>query len=184
LYNTRLIVNSFVFQNVIIMEYSSEVQVILDSLNKQKRELTDKVNEIDKVIKRIKYGNLNVGGTQGSIQNTSINNTHEIQNPQAFPIKADLKIQAIKIMDLLGVASKLSDIRDKYHEITGLNVNLRETLRNLNKHDILKLLQPKGNIRGLYWVKAEWIDENGNLKEQHKFQGFDLLFNDDMIEFK
>ena len=97
---------------------------------------------------------------------------------------AGLKVQAIKIMDLLGVASKLSAIKDKYHEITGLNVNLRETLRNLNKHEILKILQPKGNIRGLYWVKSEWLDENNNLKEQHKFEGFELLYSDDMIEFK
>jgi hypothetical protein len=166
------------------MEYNTETQLILNSLTKEKKELTDKVAEIDKVIKRIRYGNMNFGGVKGNQPNAPESNTAEILQPQAFPLKADLKIQAIKIFDILGVASKLSDVRDKYHEITGLNVNLRETLRNLNKHDILKLLQPKGNVRGLYWIKNEWLDENNNLKDKHKFEGFELIFSDEMIEFK
>jgi hypothetical protein len=103
----------------------------------------------------------------------------------AFPLKADLKVQAIKIFDTIGVACKLRDVQEKYKELTGLNSNLRETLRNLNKHEILKLIQPKGTQRGLYWVKTEWLEENGTrLQENHKFEGFDLLFTDDMIEFK
>lgn len=87
-------------------------------------------------------------------------------------------------MDILGVACKLGEIRDKYHELTGLNVNFRETLRSLNKHDLVKLLHPKGNMRGVYWVKNEWLQDNGTLKEKHRFHGFELLFSDDMIEFK
>ena len=166
------------------MEYNNDVQIIINSLSKEKKELTDRVNEIDKIIKRIKYGNMNFGGTKVKQPETDTDNIALSDTPKAFPLKADLKVQAIKIFDILGVASKLSDVRDKYHEITGLNVNFRETLRNLNKHDILKLLHPKGNLRGLYWIKAEWLDENNNLKEQHKFDGFDLLFSDDMIEFK
>jgi hypothetical protein len=153
-------------------------------LNKDRKEHLDKVADIDKLIKKIKYGNLNFGLTKGNKVDAPETNADEKQQPQAFPLKADLKVQAIKIMNLLGVASKLKDIRDKYHEVTGLNVNFRETLRNLNKHEILKILQPKGNIRGLYWIKAEWLDEHNNLKEQHKFDGFELLFSDDMIEYK
>ncbi|MBL0181690.1 MAG: hypothetical protein IPP96_05065 [Chitinophagaceae bacterium] len=166
------------------MTHKTEIELVLNSLNKDKRELLDKVNEIDKLIKKIKYGNLNLGLSKGTKDELLNDDIPQPQQPQAFPLKADLKVQAIKVMDLLGVASKLKDIRDKYHEITGLNVNLRETLRNLNKHEILKLLQPKGNIRGLYWVKSEWLDENNNLKEQHKFEGFELLFSDEMVEYK
>lgn len=103
---------------------------------------------------------------------------------QPFPMKSELKVQIIKIFDIIGVACKLKDVQDKYKEFTGFYHNLRETLRNLNKHEILKLMQPKGTMRGLYWVKAEWLDEHGKLKEQYKFDGFDLLYTDDMIEFK
>ena len=140
------------------MNYTTDIELVLNSLNKERKEHLDKVNDIDKLIKKIKYGNLNLGLTKGNKADTLELNDDTKQQPQAFPLKADLKVQAIKIMDLLGVASKLKDIRDKYHEITGMNVNLRETLRNLNKHEIIKILQPKGNIRGLYWVKTEWLD--------------------------
>ncbi len=169
------------------MEYNNETMIILESLNKDKRELLDRVNEIDKLIKKIKYGSVNLGGIKGNKANLIPETFDEpvSQEPQGFPVKADLKIQALKVLDQIGVACKLSDIRDKYHEITGLTVNFRETLRNLNRHGLLKLLQPKGNMRGLYWVKTEWLDETGTvLKEQHKFEGFELIFADEAIEFK
>jgi len=166
------------------MEQTTEIQVVLNSLLKEKKELNDKITEIDKVIKRIRYGNLNLGLSKVNAPNDNDLDKPESQQRQDFPLKADLKIQAIKIFDIIGVACKLSDIRDKHHEITGLRINFRETLRNLNRHDILKLVQPKGNVRGLYWIKAEWIDEDGKLKEQHKFQGFELMYSDEMIEFK
>lgn len=166
------------------MRQAQEIELVINSLNKERNELLVQVAEIDKVIKKIKYGGLFLGLSKGISNEVPVLEKDEPQQPQAFPVRAELKVQAIKIMDMLGVASKLVDIREKYHEITGLNVNFRETLRTLNKHDVLKLLQPKGNIRGLYWVKAEWLDDNGNLKERHKFDGFELLFTDDMVEYK
>lgn len=167
------------------MEYTKDIQIVLDSLSKDKRELLDKVNDIDKLIKKIKYGNLNLGLIKGTRIENSITDIEVIEQPKAFPMKADLKVQVIKIFDIIGEACKLSDVMDKYKEITGIHHNFRETLRNLNKHDILKLIQPKGTQRGLYWIKTEWLDENGTrLKDKHKFEGFDLLYTDDMIEFK
>ncbi len=165
------------------MAQSNELELVLSSLNKQRNELLSEVAEIDKVIKKIKYGGLSLGLTK-VVKPEQTTEPAANHTEQGFPLKADLKIQALKVFDLLGVASKLADVRNKYHEISGLNVNFRETLRTLNKHDLLKILQPKGNIRGLYWVKTEWLDEQGNLKEQHKFNGFELLFSDEMVEYK
>src|SRR5579862_1042056 len=152
------------------MEHTQDVELILGSLNKDKRELLDKVAEIDKLIKRIKYGNINLRLNKGN--NDVDENVIEPQ-PQTFPMKADLKVQVIKIMDIIGVACKLKDVAEKYKELTGVHHNLREVLRTLNKHEILKLIQPKGTIRGLYWIKTEWLEDNNTrLKEQHKFEGF------------
>lgn len=166
------------------MEYAAEIKMVLNSLNKDKRELLDKVNVIDKLIKRIKYGNQTLGLSKGLPVESVSANDNESQRDTVFPLKSELKVQVIKIFDIVGVACKLKDVQDKYKEFTGMYVNLRETLRNLNKHDILKLMQPKGTMRGLYWIKAEWLDEDGKLREQYKFEGFDLLYTDDMIEFK
>jgi O-succinylbenzoate synthase len=131
------------------MGHTQDVELILGSLNKDKRELLDKVAEIDKLIKRIKYGNINLRLTQGKDAEIRLDeNTIETQ-PKAFPLKADLKVQVIKIIDIIGVACKLKNVQEKYRELTGINHNLRETLRTLNKHEILKLIQTKGTIRGL-----------------------------------
>src|SRR5690242_9913599 len=125
------------------MEQSPEILMVLNSLNKEKRELLDKVGEIDKVIKRIKYGNLKLGLSQGIAIDETNNEDTKPQGTQGFPLKADLKVQIIKIFDMIGVACRLKDVQDKHKELTGIYHNLRESLRNLNKHEILKLIQPK-----------------------------------------
>src|SRR5579871_1282155 len=167
------------------MEHTQDVELILNSLTKEKKELLDKVNEIDKVIKRIKFGNLNIRLSQGNDIAAPIAPHNEMQSQSTFPLKADLKVQIIKVFDILGVASKLREVQDKFTELTGSKHNIRESLRNLNKHQILRLLQEKGTHRGLYWVKSEWLtDEGTRLRDEHKFNGFDLLFNADTIEYK
>ncbi|HLX90119.1 MAG TPA: hypothetical protein VKR32_00470 [Puia sp.] len=80
-------------------------------------------------------------------------------------------------MDIIGVACKLKDITEKYKEMTGINHNLRETLRTLNKREILKLIQPKGTIRSLYWVKTEWLEDNNTrLKDQYSLKDLVCYF--------
>ncbi len=87
-------------------------------------------------------------------------------------------------MDMIGCACKLKDLQNKYEEITGSNYSIRETLRTLNKHKVIKMLRSKTNGRGLYWVKTEWIEDNGiTLKAKHKFYGFDMVYKEDSIEF-
>ncbi len=167
------------------MEYTNETELILSSLNKDRKQLAEKLSDIDKLIKKIKYGNVNLGANKGMRVQSAGNDVEILEPEKPFPMKADLKIQVIKIMDILGEASKLNAIQAKYKEVTGFTANLRETVRNLNKHDILKLLQPKNSLRGLYWVKTDWLEDNNTkLKDSHKFEGFDLLFTDDLIEFK
>ena len=112
------------------MEYNTEIQLVIDSLNKDKRELLDKVNELDKLIKRIKYGNLNLGLSKGmQVGTLNVESNKEVQL-QSFPMKSELKVQIIKIFDILGVACKLKDMQEKYKELRGMYVNWRESLRD------------------------------------------------------
>ena len=71
------------------MEQTHDVEMILNSLNKDKRELLDKVGEIDKLIKRIKYGNLNLGLNKVARIDNPVTDIEVIEQPQAFPLKAD-----------------------------------------------------------------------------------------------
>lgn len=168
------------------MEQLQDVDIIISSLQKERNELSERMNSIDRLIKKIKYGSVNLALNKGQlIKANDADDIEVIEQDKPFPIKSDLKVQVIKVLEILGEASKLKAIQDKYKEITGQHHNLRETVRNLNKHEIFKLLQPKGTLRGLYWVKAEWLEDDGKkLKDKHKFAGFDLLFSDDMVEFK
>ena len=48
--------------NLIITEYSKQTQIILDILGRDRKELADKLSEVDKLIKSIKLGCFNLGG--------------------------------------------------------------------------------------------------------------------------
>ncbi len=50
------------------MEYSKQTQIILDSLGRDRKELADKLSEIDKLIKSIKLGCYNLGKPHQQIQ--------------------------------------------------------------------------------------------------------------------
>ena len=85
---------------------------------------------------------------------------------------------------MIGCACKLYRIQEQHKQLTGFRHNLRETVRNLHKHGILRLLKPKGTERGLYWVKTEWLENNNTkLKNEYKFEGYDLIYRDDDLEF-
>lgn len=82
------------------MEYNTETDLILNSLMKEKKALADKMSEIDKVIKRIRYGSLNLGGSKGLKASNDRAATDTMQEPKAFPLKAELKVQVIKCLKL------------------------------------------------------------------------------------
>ncbi len=170
------------------MEYNTDTQLILNGLYRDKAELSKKLSDIDKLIKKIKMGTFALDSSHENTPNIVAPTDNVDKSPEQakseFPLRAELRVQVISVMDMIGVACRLKAIQDKYKELTGLTVNLRETTRTLSKHKILRLLKPKGTERGLYWVKEDWLEADGTrLKEQHKFEGFSLIYNDEDLEF-
>jgi hypothetical protein len=167
------------------MDNTQDIELILSTLYKDRDELTAKLSNIDKLIKKIKTGSFALNNTP----NKELVNTDVVEQPVKaleFPYKSEFKFQLLALFDLIGTPCKLKELQEKYREITGSNYSPRETLRTLNRHGIIKLLRSKfGNNRGLYWVKAEWLEnDNTRLKDQYKFYGFDQVFNEDNIEFE
>jgi hypothetical protein len=161
---------------------TQEKELILKGLYRDRDELSTKLTEVEKLIKKIK------SNTFSLLQSPAIEDTNntELLTPQKaeiFPFKAEMKFQLLAIIDMLGVACKLKDIQDKYTELTGSKYSVRETLRTLNKHNVIKLLRPIEGGRGLYWVKAEWLDDDNKLIDKYKFYGFDMLYKIECIEF-
>lgn len=166
-----------------ITDTTQEKELILKGLYRDRDELTARLSEVEKLIKKIK------SNTFSLVQTPVIEDTNNVvditpANEPMFPFKAEFKFQVLAIIDMIGVACKLKAVQDKYTEITGSNYSIRETMRTLNKHKVIKLLRPKGTDRGLYWVKTGWLEDNNTrLQDKYKFYGFDELFKAEEIEY-
>lgn len=159
-----------------------EKELILKGLYRDRDELSSKLTEVEKLIKKIKSNSFSLIHSP-VIEDTPISEVIHTPQENLFPYKAEMKFQILAIIDMIGFACKLKDIQDKYKELTGSLYSVRETLRTLNKHNVIKLLRPLKSDRGLYWVKTEWLDADGNLMDKHKFYGFDQLYKPETIEF-
>jgi len=165
------------------IDNTQEKELILKGLYRDRDELSTKLSDIERLIKKIKSNTFSLVQTP-VIEDTNNEVITEPNTVNLFPFKAELKFQVLSIIDMIGIAFKLKDIQAKYLEITGSTYNLRETLRTLNKHNVIKILRPKDGNRGLYWVKTEWLEHNNTmLQDAHKFIGYDMLYNKDNVEF-
>jgi hypothetical protein len=167
------------------MEYSPEIELILKGLNRDRAEVSAKLAEIDKVIKKVKSGIFDFINPAKINDNVEANDIEHIkQKSIVFPIKGNMKVQALSIMDIIGKACKLKEIQTEFNTLTSSNINLRETIRTLNKNELIKLMREKNSNRGIYWVKTDWLEDNGTrLKDEHKFEGFDMLYKADNLEY-
>lgn len=166
------------------MDNTQDIELILNTLYKNRDELASKLNDVEKLIKKIKSGSFALDNTPNNkpAENDAI---EQPVKPFQFPYKSEFKFQLLALFDLIGTPCKLKELQEKYTEMTGSNYSPRETLRTLNRHGIIKLLRSKfGDKRGLYWVKAEWLEnDNTRLQDKYKFYGFDQVFNEESIEY-
>lgn len=159
-------------------------ELLLASLTAKKDEVVAYLKVLDKAIKGMKEGNysalLNNDAPITSIEMV------EVKAPQLtyapFPLKADIKVQILTIIDTIGKACKLKQIQDEFTRITNSKVSVRESVRTLHKAGKLLLMREADATRGNYWVKKDWV-EDGVLLPQYKFEGFNLLYNDSRIEY-
>ena len=166
-----------------ITDTTQEKELILKGLYRDRDELTARLNEVEKLIKKIKLNAFSLVQTPVVEDKKNEDVAPSLQQP-IFPLKAELKFQVLAIIDMIGVACKLKEIHSRYTELTGSTYSVRETLRTLNKHKVIKLLRSKESERGLYWVKTDWLaDNNTRLQDKYKFYGFDTIYPADTIQF-
>jgi hypothetical protein len=165
------------------MNDTQDIELILKGLYRDRDELTTKLTSVEKLIKKIKSGEF-FNNEQHNLTPVANDGTLQPETTILFPYKAELKFQIISIIDMIGKPCKMAEIQAKLKELTGSNYSTRETVRTLNKHEIIKLMRMKGANRGLYWVKTDWLEDNNTrLMNKHKFYGFDTLFKADNIEY-
>lgn len=162
---------------------TTDTEVILQALRKERNELHEKILQVDRIISRVRSIDYNPDIPMGE--------TNQLKQPDApitqdkaiaFPTTADIKIQALRIFDIVGKAASLSELQSEYTNITGSNYKIREAIRSLHVAGIVKMLKFKNASRGFMWVKTEWL-VNSSLMDKYKPLGFDLLYKPENLQF-
>lgn len=158
---------------------ANDIEVIIMALRKEREELHQKIMQLDRIIKRVQdQGNgdeilLPVKPTPKAIAGDN----------SPFPVTADIKVQILRVLDIVGVAAQLKTIQGEYTRLTGNKYNIREILRSLQKAGLVKIIKTANQGKGFLWVKSDWI-ENKQLLDKYKPEGFDVLYGTTTLLFE
>ena len=155
-----------------------DYEVMLSALSKERDGLHDQLMQVDRIIKKIKTGQYLASNQITTLEIIPSN----AKEPVSFSTNGNIKVQAIRVLDVIGHATKLKEINTEYTKLTGKVYNLREAVRTLHASKIVYMVKEKSLERAKYWVKREWV-ENGQLLDQYKPEGFDLLYKPEDLEF-
>ena len=156
----------------------NDSEVMLIALSKERNELHDKLMHVDRIIKKIKDGEYFGSGDIIRIEAKEA----VIPNRIAFPKHTDTKVIVLKAFDNLGQVASLKQVQDEYNKLSGNTQNIRETVRSLNNSKLIVMMKEKEANRGIFWLKSEWIAD-GEVLDQYKPEGFDLLYKSDNLLF-
>jgi hypothetical protein len=153
----------------------TDIQVILNALQRERDDLHSQLMQVDRIIKRVKTGTYS---DEPIIQ--PVPKQLEAIVPTKKPLipissGSQLKMQILKVFDVLGTAITLKQIMAELEAMTGHKPYIRDNIRALQKAQLLRIIKDKTATRGFLWVKASWI-EDGQLLDKYKPEGFDILY--------
>jgi hypothetical protein len=160
---------------------TNDIDIMLGALKKEREQAHQKVMQLDRIIKNIKEGKYSDNSTEDLEGNNASNKQPVVLN-QSFKT-ADIRVQVLQVFDTIKKASKLQVIQDEYNRLTETRYNIRDTVRSLQRSQKLKMVKEIGASRGFLWIRAEWM-ENGQILDQYKPEGFDMLYKPENLEYE
>lgn len=164
---------------------ATDTDIILHALQRERDELHERIMQVDRIISRVRKIDYN-----HEAQIIPANEPARVEAGRdepdktlSFPKSADIKIQVLRIFDIVGMAAPLSDIQTEFTNITGNTYKIREAVRSLHSVGVVKMLKFKTASRGFMWVKTDWI-ENNTLMDKYKPIGFDMLYKPETLMFQ
>lgn len=155
---------------------ATDKEVILNTLQRERDELHEKILQVDRIIKKVKGLEYGLVDEQEEILKIDTKPTkHNVLPVNSFNNRADLKVQVLSVLDLIGKAAKMKDLQAEYHRISGNAYSIREAVRSLNRQRIILMMRQKDAMRGVLWVRKEWL-LNGVLMDEYKPEGFDVFY--------
>lgn len=149
---------------------ANDSDVIISALRKEREQAHQRVLQLDRIIKQVKENKYSGNAIPNDVSKDS-------KQPVRieFPQKADLKVQILRVFDMIKKATKLNDVQSEYNRLNGNPYPLRDTIRSLQQSKLLVLIKEKTATRGFLWAKSDWV-ENGQLLDEYKPEGFDMLY--------
>ena len=160
----------------------NDIEIILKALQRERDDLHTQLMQVDRIIKRVKCGTYSQDDSPPPAPKQL---TAELTKAPVRTLSPalDIKVQVLRALEVLGVASTLKQIQTEYEAMTKNKMNVRETVRSLQKSTLLKLLKDTTTTRGFMWIKTEWI-QDGQLADKYKPEGFDLLYKPDNLIYE
>lgn len=162
---------------------ATDKEVILNTLQRERDELHEKIMQVDRIIKRIKGLNYDAADSMEEPLKLEVKPAEKAVMPVNFGVSTDLKVQVLAVIDQIGKAVKLKDIQSEYHRVSGNAYSVREAVRSLNRQHILLMMRQRDAVRGVLWVRRDWVI-NGVLLDQYKPEGFDLFYQPSNIIYE
>jgi hypothetical protein len=109
----------------------NDIEVILKALAREREDLHQQLMQVDRIINRVKSGTYS--GDELPDKPKPLQIEVAAPRPKFVNSAVDVKIQILRVFDVLGVAATLKQLQTEYKELSGTNLNIREPIRSLNK---------------------------------------------------
>lgn len=130
----------------------NDIEVILKALQRERDELHQQLMQVDRIINRVKSGTYS--DKPVIEQPVKQLEAKAIHRPKTLSPILDLKIQVLRAMDVLNVASTLKQIQAEYSAMSENKYNIRESVRALQKQGIIRLITLHNrNVRLIFPVE-------------------------------
>lgn len=160
---------------------TTDTEVILNALQKERDELHDRIMQVDRIIKRVK--SLEYTQDKEVKEPQQLENKEPIAPLNLFPKTADIKVMIVRAFDMLGKATRQRDVQLAYNDLSGNQYSVRESMKTLNRNKVLVRVVNKTTGKSFLWAKSDWIIE-GQLIDKYKPEGFDLLHKSEDLIFQ
>jgi hypothetical protein len=112
----------------------NDIDVIIRALSKEREDLHQQLMQLDRIINKVKTGNY-----EGQIETPEPIKLDAPKvpaiTPKVFADSGNIKVQVLRIFDVIGVACKLRDVQTEYAKLTGLK-SMMYCLINTNQRDL------------------------------------------------
>jgi hypothetical protein len=120
---------------------TSDKDVILNALQRERNELHERIMQIDRIIKKVR--DVNEGSNDNEILlskvplELNLSPTQKTITASGFTKTKDIKLQVLNVFDVIGKAAKFKQLQATYFKISDNAFSIREIIKGLNRQGLL-----------------------------------------------